>query len=242
MTSNETPVTTRFSRFRHRSQWFLAELVIIVAGVLIALAIDELRNERGNALLERQYLDQLTADLSATADLITVVVTVDAEAETSGLQFLALFEDDNPESAQEAGHWLSEMRTFNTPVPVLGTIEALISTGDLRLIKDPIARAAITQYLSSAQNRSARYEQYENLSRELYIRILILAQAHGVTPSHRSGLAGAVPDSDAAAFFTNPEAYALADRFVGNKAQMARHRDAMLAEAIELRELLVAPR
>jgi len=225
-------------RFGSRSQWFFAELIIIVSGVLIALAIDEFRGKREDAELELRYLEQLISDLRTAEDQITEAAAGFAAPERAGQRLLAAFEDGKPVTLQDAGQWLSEMRYFSTPIPVLGTLEALISTGDLRLIKNPDTRSGITQYLSSTQNRIDRYDRYEELSRDLYIRILILAQTNGITPSHRSGLSIGVPGADSAGFFADPEAYSLVERFVANKSLMAAHRDEMLIEARELRELL----
>jgi len=238
------PKTVSLGRFGSGSKRFIAEFVTIVAGVLIALAIDEWRGEIEDANLELQYLSQLTIDLQATENEIAEAAGRDAAPVNAAQRFLAAFEDGKPVTRQDAGRWLSEMRFFSTPVPVLGTVEALISTGDLRLVRNARVRSEITQYLSSSQNRIGRFYQYEELSRDLYIQILVLAQTHGITPAHRSGLPHEVSGSEAdaafAAFFANPEAYALVERFVANKSRMTSHRDSMAAEAAKLRELLAA--
>jgi len=245
VTSGEKePRTALLGRFGSRPQWFLGELVVIVAGVLIALAIDEWRDKRDDANLEFQYLDQLIVDLLRTEKDIAETAVRDAPRENAALRLLAAFEDGKPVTRQDAGQWLSEMRLFSTPIPVLGTVEALIFTGDLRLVRNASARSEITQYLSSSRNRIGRYYQYEELSRELYTRILILAQTHGITPAHRGGMphepSGSESGADFKAFFTDPEAYALVERYVANKSRMASHRDSMAAEAVKLRELLAA--
>jgi len=238
------PKTALLGRFGSGSKRFFAEFVTIVAGVLIALAIDEWRGDIEDANLELQYLGQLIIDLQASEKEIAEAADRDTAPENAAQRFLAAFEDGQPVTRQDAGQWLSEMRLFSTPVPVLGTIEALISTGDLRLVQNASVRSEITQYLSASQNEIGRFYQYEDLSRNLYIQILVLAQTHGITPAHRSGLAHEVSGSEAeaefAAFFANPEAYALVERFVANKSRMASHRDSMATEAAKLRELLAA--
>ena len=238
------PKTALFGRFGSGSNRFFAEFVTIVAGVLIALAIDEWRGEIKDANLELQYLGQIIVDLQATEKEIAEAADRDTAPEYAAQRLLAAFEDAKLVSRQEARQWLSEMRLFNTPIPVLGTVEALIFTGDLRLVRNASVRSDITQYLSSSQNRIGRFFQYEELSRNLYTQILILAQTHGITPAHRSGLSHEVSGTEAevefAVFFANPEAYALVERFVANKSRMASHRDSMATEAAKLRESLAA--
>lgn len=47
-------------------QRLLSEFVVIVVGVLVALAVDEWRDTRSDRALERQYLDRLQGDLAQT--------------------------------------------------------------------------------------------------------------------------------------------------------------------------------
>jgi hypothetical protein len=49
-------------RMGRQSRWFVAELIVIVVGVLVALGIDEWRENLDNAALEKQYLSQLIND------------------------------------------------------------------------------------------------------------------------------------------------------------------------------------
>jgi len=236
------PKPELLGRLGSRSNQFIAEFVTIVAGVLIALAIDEWRGDIEDANLELQYLGQIIVDLQATEKEIAEAANSDTAPENSAQRLLAAFEDDHTVTRQDAEQWLSEMRLFTTPIPVLGTVEALIFTGDLRLIRNSGVRSEITQYLSSSQNRIGRFYQYEELSRDLYTRILILARTHGIAPAHRSGMSHQEPVSEAelAVFFANPEAYALVERFVANKSRMASHKDSMVKEAAKLRESLAA--
>lgn len=52
--------------FGKRFQWIAAELLVIVPGVLIALAIDELRQSAEDTASANEYLRQLVTDLRST--------------------------------------------------------------------------------------------------------------------------------------------------------------------------------
>jgi len=237
------PNAAALSRFSERSKWLLAELVIIIVGVLIALAIDEWRGKIEDANLEREYLTQLIIDLRVTEEKMASDETRNAVSETAIVQFVAAFEDSELVELDLARQWLYEIRTYNNSVPVLGTVEALVSTGDLRLIRNPSTRSKITQYLSQSRDFwLVPLYQLEERHRILGFQIIALAEMHGISPRHRSGLLRDTSEQDAEAdtaeFFAQPQAYSLVVELARIKNIMSDFRKSMSAEATELRESL----
>ena len=57
-----------------------AEFVVIVAGVLVALAVDAARDARQDHVRATGYLQQLRADLSTTSGALTAAITIDERA------------------------------------------------------------------------------------------------------------------------------------------------------------------
>jgi hypothetical protein len=239
--NNNKQKFTRLRRFGGSSRWFLAELIVIVSGVLIALAIDEWRGNIENVSLEREYLQQLIADLVTTEEKMSVAAETNAVGEDAARQLLDVFESGELPSLATIEQWLSDINKIDTPVPVLGTAEALVSTGYLRLISDSKTRTKLTQYLA----RSRDYwlfpiYQFENRHRELCFRITMLAEKWGVSPSHRGGQFQRQSDlpsgPDLVAFLADSEAYSHAARLVETKGLLARFRSSMSSEAAELRK------
>jgi len=239
----KNPNAGALSHFSERSRWLLAELVIIIAGVLIALAIDEWRGKIEDANLEREYLTQLIVDLRVTEEKMAAAETSNAASETAAKQFVATFENSEPVQLDVVRQWLSEFMYVDNPVPVLGTAEALVSTGDLRLVRNPSTRSEITQYLSRSRDYwLVPLYQLEERHRYFGFQIQALAEMHGISPRHRSGLLRDTSEQEAEAdtteFFAQSQVYSLAVELADIKDSMSRFRKAMSEEATELRESL----
>ena len=235
--------TTILSRFGGQSRWFFAELIIIIAGVLIALAIDEWRGKIENANLELEYLHQLSNDLRNTEEKMAAAAVSNAALENATNQLVAAFEGSEPVELDMFRQWLFEISFVDNPVPVLGTAEALIFTGDLRLVRNPHTRSEITQYLSRSRDYwLVPLYQMEERHRHLRFQILSLAVKHGISPRHRHGLSQKSSEREAkigtAEFFAHTQAYALASELDEITDSMSSFLESMSAEATKLRESL----
>ena len=238
-----TPKSFLLGRLGGRSRWFFAELAIIVAGVLIALAIDEWRGEIKDRNLEQEYINQLIVDLRKTEELVATSDAISVEFENSASQFLAAFESDEPVKLDMVRHWLTKIGLFHNNVAVLGTVEALVSTGDLKLISNLSVRAEISRYLSNYRdNNLTVIVRYEVIQANLYAELLEHAAMHGMFPNYVGGLfqdTGApVSSTDTSAYLAQPRAYSLVTSLVGASLRMKFQRNAVSRHAAELRESL----
>lgn len=210
-----------------RSQWFLTELVVIVAGILIALAIDEWRENNERRKAESEYLHQLVVDLRATEERMEAAIVNNAASENATTRLVAVFEGAETVEADSIAKLLGEMVSYNNPVPILGTIAALVSTGDLALIRSASARSDITDYLSQTNDYHLKpLYQFEERYREAYYRLLNLAAIHGISPTNRSGPYHTQNDADVMGFLANAEAY----------AELMRFRDLKLGDFVYYRK------
>jgi len=131
------------------------EFVVIVVGVLIALWVDELREARVNAELEVEYLKSLVVDLDADLAQFDETEAWMRRSEAAAATVLALYEGSRPTenvadlvAAVETAGWQS------WPAITRNTIDDLRSTGNLRLIRDPALRRAISSYYTTVENVS----------------------------------------------------------------------------------------
>ena len=136
-----------------RLNWrlLLGEFIVIVVGVLLALWVDQLREARANAAQEVEYLQSLLTDVYADLAQFDEAEAWMRRSESHAAPVLALYEgrpptDDATELVQavETAGWQS------VPFVARHTFDDLLSTGNLRLIRDPALRRAIASYYATA--------------------------------------------------------------------------------------------
>jgi hypothetical protein len=151
-------------------------VVIVVMGVFIGIQVSNWNDARADHVKEAAYMAQLIDDLSADLGSIdravniararmAVISLVLERAETepppatfyfqncafepcSGLQTFeapAAFSSDHPSAANDT---LSDLRRYN---PVRHTYDALISTGDIGLLRNSVLRRNIQAYYANAR-------------------------------------------------------------------------------------------
>lgn len=232
-----------FDRFRQQSRWFLAEFIVIVAGVLIALGIDEWRERNQEYELEEQYLMQIVTDLRATEEQQATANSDNAPFRDAANALRAAFESDTYPEKEKIRVWLTEMRYLGWPDPIVATLESMVLTGDLRLVRDPNVRSQMTEYLSYARDSwQVPINQRVERHRELHFQIMLLAQVHGISPSYWNGPYRASTDGgeiqDVAAFLADPRAYIYVASFAENRDIFVGYRQTLIDKARLLREAL----
>jgi len=230
------PESKKLGGVGQRSRWLAAELLVVVIGVLIALAIDEWRGTVENAESANEYLHQLIADLRSTEAQMNDVEDYNAAREAATKALVAAFEGRESVTLAEIQTLLAYSGGFDNPVPVLGAAEALVSTGDLRLIGSAATKSAISNYVS----RSRDYfliplYQYEEEHRDLSLRLRILAQQSGISTQNNGEHSNREATSSVAEFLSNAEAHAVTIALDDNKYGMSWYRDSVAAESAELR-------
>lgn len=138
---------TRTSRFLNA----LRDLALIVAGVLIALAVDQAAETVGERRREADYLVALQEDVEADLDALRGPLSegldrreAAARLVVAGLNGASLEPTQLLAALDRAGHV-----TFFAPRRA--TFDDLISTGNLRLIRDREIRAALIEYYDAGQ-------------------------------------------------------------------------------------------
>ena len=136
---------------RPRIDWprTLGEFVIIVMGVLAALAVDEWRGEYNDRKTELDYLDRLSVDIERDIEEFSNQLSI-LNNKADFLQSLLdnTFESqflENPRVVMEA-KVVSSFRGL--PDSVSTTFDELKSTGRLALIRDIAIRNAMSEYYS----------------------------------------------------------------------------------------------
>ena len=150
------------SKAADRLSWFLWELLIVVAGVLIAFAANDYWIERQERALEREYIERLLEDIkkdhTGAIDFLG----------TSSRRKLQALENVAPVSRGQAP-FPEDLEEFFLEVAISGmsgispaqwvtlnTWDDLNATGNFRLIQDPAIRDKLTNYHWQAANLLSR--------------------------------------------------------------------------------------
>ncbi len=134
-------------------RWFAAEILIVVAGVLIALAINAWWQGRQDAASEATYLALIHRDLGQMANnLEELSIYEDKEFQDGITAYRVLSMAAPSEVEQEAAskglESLLERRTIHVTQPAY---EDLINTGNLRLIRNQTLRDQLVSFYEEAE-------------------------------------------------------------------------------------------
>lgn len=152
-----------WKRLRSGGPSALAELILVAAGVFLALAVDGWNDSRLDRIEEAGYLTRIRAELEEdTADFEFILGAIDSK-EASLLRLRSLLESSNPIPA-DSGQFLDDLGQsanfgWNVgPLTKSASYEDLRSSGKLGLIRDPALRLALVRYYSDAEGEDRRME------------------------------------------------------------------------------------
>lgn len=135
---------------RSRATRLAGEFLVIVSGVLTALAADSWVERNREASVVESYLGQLRLDTSENQELLATAI---ANQQVSS-ESIAAIRDARGRggtlSVDSMGVLISQRRLLQ-PAPVqlvLGTVSAIVSSADINLVSDPQVRTAILNYVS----------------------------------------------------------------------------------------------
>jgi hypothetical protein len=122
----------------------LAELAVIVAGVLIALASDAWWQRRQEQTEARDYLEQLLVDFQETDRRLRGTI----EGDATTLESVHRVVDRANRGVYPPPDSLELPTRYDQFEPLTGTLTALVESGDLRLIRNDSLRFELVAFLS----------------------------------------------------------------------------------------------
>lgn len=154
---------------------FIVELVLIVAGILIALYIDGWMQDRRDRTAETTYLRLLADDLSLIENEVTQYIEFENSVLATGKAFLdAISEENGPVDHRPLNGMLAEMSIRRTLSVVSAAYADLTSAGKIQLIRNPELRRQIVRYFANVKRRELIVEknskQYVD---EIFVRFLM---------------------------------------------------------------------
>ena len=137
------------SLLNRRLLFFAAELILIVAGVLIALAIDEWVSDARDRRTETLYLQLLARDLDEIRQRLDEQLAFEEQmVRICGEAYAYLSTVDPRQNGAEIGRLLGSLGTRKTLSLTSATYNEMVDSGQLQLIENPELRDSIIRYFT----------------------------------------------------------------------------------------------
>ena len=213
--TREQPTTKAIVKeLRGRSGWFFAEILVVVAGILIALWIDQWRDELERRGLEGRYIEQIVSELVLSEERILDSKRRHGRWVESIEELKAAFDGVERVQRDRVSVLLSEAKFANYPDLVVGSALALVSTGDVLMVSESCVKARINNYLAEFHvNRKKSVDHMWAAHEEYHNQLLLEASGHGLfshllgDPTDASRISRNDPELNG--FLQDPRAYAL---------------------------------
>ena len=151
---------------RARAQdWFAValELLIVIIGVFIAIEVANWNAARQDRQEERRYYGQLLVDLRGdVATLSEAKRRADFHDRSAELVLARLAGESPPEAAGRMAKAIHQAGFIYIPQASRGTYDELVSTGNLRLLRNSRLKSRIANYYGDFQNS----RQWDSLLRD----------------------------------------------------------------------------
>ena len=130
------------------------DFVIVVVGIFVGLQVSQWNDERQERVLEQQYLQSLKSDFGSDIEELDKAIALAAERALLFRQILASVAVESVEGDPNEFIWaVFNTDLLNFPSYTRATINDLMSTGNLRLIRDRELKAEIAAYYTDIEYR-----------------------------------------------------------------------------------------
>lgn len=142
--------------WRGRARWFAAEFLVIVTGVLVAVALNGFYQSRRDARHEADYIALLSRDIQFTTRQLEEKAAFEtAQLRDGTMAYRALSAAEPPSNTAEVSAALRKLMDRRTMALLDATYQDLLSTGNLRLIRNRRLRDQVVEFYGTTR---AEYE------------------------------------------------------------------------------------
>lgn len=159
-------------KIRTRVARLMTEFVVIVLGVLIALAVDEWAGGVDDRAAERTYLAGLMADLRQDSSSLSAMAESWSRSATYGELLLGVLQGTGLADTVSLLFLVRESGTVSIPQTAGATYEDLVGSGNLGLIRDRQLRIDITEYYRTRVESLSYFDRLDLRFRQLSRDIL----------------------------------------------------------------------
>ena len=161
-----------FRKLRLNWTYAISELVIVVAGVMIALAAEDWRQGRQDRALELEYVQNLIEDLQSDTAAITAIRDATRERAENAQTILSVYDTrSRPAAPTDFVRAVEYGSYFSDPAYTTTTVDDLTSTGNLRLLRSAEVKEALAQYYQEIEWTGQFRELQRPVQRDLGLYI-----------------------------------------------------------------------
>ena len=146
---------------------YLAELVVVFVGVALAFAVENLREDLKERAVGDQYLAGFSQDLTADLEMLEAQCEARRAQLANAYVVLEFFEGRAVDPQAFFERYYVAMLMMNTR-PNRNTMEEVVSSGNLRLIRDPSIRSGLLD-LYATYDRIAALEEHMDRDFDSYL-------------------------------------------------------------------------
>lgn len=145
-------------------RWLVAETLVVVLGILIALGLDDYRTGLNERRLAIEYVGRIQDDLNRDLQYISTIFNPGLKIKRESLEAIApIIRGQSPMPADRVAFLKSVslggvMGTSAVDWFTDTTFQDMRATGNLRLIQDASIRAEIAEYYEMLESRTLRVE------------------------------------------------------------------------------------
>jgi hypothetical protein len=198
--------------WRPKVKWFAAEFLVVVTGVLVALALGAFFQQQQNGRSEDVYLSLLSRDVARTAADLEDVLAFERATMNDGLfAYRTISGRHTPAQEAQASGALGRLLVRRTLRLKDGTYQDLISTGNLRLIRNHTLRDSIVDFFESTTrlfdviNKNNSYYVDEMYNTALVGQGLLVPRATMGNVASLAAMDSEIMDSLATGYATEPD-------------------------------------
>ena len=151
------------------------ELVLLIVGILVALAVNGWIEDRRDARIEHEYLELLVRDLDRDLEVLKEVEEFEsAQAAAAALAYRGVRMGVAPEEREAVAAALGQLTARRTLRLSRATYSDLLSTGNLRLIRNSGLRDRIVRlYEANDRAQAIRDRNNQEFVDRLYLTYLL---------------------------------------------------------------------
>ncbi|MCF7559057.1 DUF6090 family protein [Sabulilitoribacter multivorans] len=146
-------------------QYTIGEILIVIVGISIAFSMNKCAEHSKNESHKKQYLTNLINDVTSDKKALEENVLAIEKKINTTKEILPKLNTNAPDKMSIIGKVFSIV-ALNNFTPNDNTYQALINSGDFKLIDDFEMKTAIEKHYATYENMSDSYERLENIQKK----------------------------------------------------------------------------
>lgn len=147
-------------------EWFFAEFMVVVTGVLVAFALNSWWMDVKDANKEEAYLEQLMADIDTSIEMLEEALEFETNATMASAELLKYYYSRELPHDTILSNAASRCMSFDPGSVIQSTLFSLVNSGDLQLISNDSIKTELALL-------SGELVEYEELRKSITTEMLM---------------------------------------------------------------------